>query len=435
MVVALSLFGSAQLDRAKNYCSSSQKERIYKGLNEYKSIYIKALIDEDEALKRLALQGLIRCSKKLGLSTKEYEEELGAQNSTDKKPRLLHNRLQKIVLHKGFVEFVFAYPLQSKDITKRVLKSKRLYKYIYDIEATVTKPYRYRLRSVRAMRVAQFDKKHIRIVFENSRPITITHKIVGPKFFVYLKKETKKDSPQKSKGVVKTFKRSAKVIVIDPGHGGRDSGAIGYKRKREKDIVLAIAKRLYKKLKRAGYRVYLTRRGDYFVDLRSRTRFANRVKANLFISIHANAAPSRKKRYSMKGVETFFLSPARSERAKRIAALENRVDMKNMSYYSKNVFLNFINREKTIMSNKLAIDIQRNILFTLRKKYRGVVDGGVRPGPFWVLVGAQMPAILVEVGYITNPTEAKRLSSPYYQNLIAEGIKRGIESYFRNNEK
>ncbi|MRI59172.1 MAG: hypothetical protein C6H99_06690 [Epsilonproteobacteria bacterium] len=279
------------------------------------------------------------------------------------------------------------------------------------------------------MRVAQFDRSHIRIVFEHDKEIDIWHKIAGSKLLIYLgKKRGKKSLPR-------LISNASRVIVIDPGHGGKDSGAVGYKGKKEKDIVLSIAKRVYKKLKKAGYKVYLTRRGDYFISLRNRTRFANKVKANLFISIHANAAPKKSKRLSMKGVETFFLSPARSERAKRIAALENRVDMKNMSYYSKNVFLNFINREKTIMSNKLAIDIQRNILLALRKKYRGVVDGGVRPGPFWVLVGAQMPAILVETGYITNPTEAMRLSNPLYQNLIAEGIVKGVESYFRNSDR
>ena len=421
-------------------------------MSEYKSLYIKALIEDDEKLKIKALQGLVSCSKKLGLDVSEYEKELGrksakktskktvkktSRKTSKKKLKVLQNRLQKVVLRKGYVEFHFAYPLKSGDITKKVLadKRKKIYKYIYDIKGALgIKPRSYRLKSVRAMRIAQFDKKRVRIVFEHNAPVDVWHKIVGTKLLIYLggKRPAK---PAKKAVVPRLVSNASKVIVIDPGHGGKDSGAVGYKRKKEKDIVLSIAKRLYKKLKSAGYKVYLTRRGDYFISLRNRTRFANKVKANLFISIHANAAPKRSKRLSMKGVETFFLSPARSARAKRIAALENRVDMKNMSYYSKNVFLNFINREKTIMSNKLAIDIQRNLLYTLRKRYRGVVDGGVRPGPFWVLVGAQMPAILVEVGYITNPTEAMRLSNPRYQNLIAEGIARGIESYFRNNEK
>jgi N-acetylmuramoyl-L-alanine amidase len=136
----------------------------------------------------------------------------------------------------------------------------------------------------------------------------------------------------------------------------------------------------------------------------------------------------------MKGIETFFLSPAKSERAKRIAALENRADISSMGYYSKLTFLNFLNREKIIASNKLAIDVQKGILFNLRKYFKDVQDGGVREGPFWVLVGAQMPSILVEVGYITNPTEAKRLFNPFYQKLIAKGIADGIDNYFLYNQ-
>jgi len=104
-----------------------------------------------------------------------------------------------------------------------------------------------------------------------------------------------------------------------------------------------------------------------------------------------------------------------------------------MDILSKNTLLNFLNREKIIQSNKLAIDIQANILKSLRAKYKDIKDGGVRPAPFWELVGAGMPAVLVEVGYITNPTEAQRLFNPFYQNRIAKGLADGVESYFLKN--
>ncbi len=391
------------------------------------------------------MEGLIYCSKKLGLPTKEYEKELGIKAKKIKKqPRVLKNSLYSIRWGKGYIDFFFRYPLKSTDIKTLTLKSRSSYKKIYDIAGKLAiKSRRYRLKSIKQMRIAQFDSKTIRIVLEDTHPIRSKLAIEGGKLRIYLvpsknisQKPPSKPSTRKTSKKLKVpaiVSNASKVIVIDPGHGGKDTGAIGYKRKREKDIVLAIAKRVYKELKKRGFKVYLTRRGDYFVTLRNRTRMANRVKANLFLSIHANAAPNKYKYLSMKGIETFFLSPARSARAKRIAALENRVDMKNLSYYSKNVFLNFINREKTILSNKLAIDVHRAILTELRKKY-SIKDGGVRPVPFWVLVGAQMPSILVEVGYITNPTDAMHLSNPLYQKFLAKGIAEGVQNYFLHTQ-
>lgn len=134
------------------------------------------------------------------------------------------------------------------------------------------------------------------------------------------------------------------------------------------------------------------------------------------------------------GIETFFLSPARSERAKRIAAKENKSDIRKMNYSSKNSLLTILNQSKITASNKLAIDVQQNILYKLRKKYNKIVDGGVREGPFWVLVGAQMPAILVEVGYVSNPLESKRLFNTNYQKAMALGIANGVNSYFAKNQ-
>ena len=116
-------------------------------------------------------------------------------------------------------------------------------------------------------------------------------------------------------------------------------------------------------------------------------------KADIFISVHANAAVKNRVKKA-KGIETFFLSPARTKRAKRVAAAENKSDMRKMSYSSKNSLLTILNQSKITQSNKLAIDVQQGLLNSVRSKYNGVVDGGVREGPFWVLVGAQMPSIL-----------------------------------------
>ena len=108
--------------------------------------------------------------------------------------------------------------------------------------------------------------------------------------------------------------------------------------------------------------------------------------------------------------------------------------MRKMSYSSKNSLLTILNQSKITQSNKLAIDVQQNILYSVRSKYKGVVDGGVREGPFWVLVGAQMPSILVEVGYISHPVESQRLYSTKYQKLLANGIANGIDGYFSKNQ-
>ena len=230
------------------------------------------------------------------------------------------------------------------------------------------------------------------------------------------------------------FYPSAKTIVIDAGHGGKDAGAVGRGKLYEKNVVYNISKYVKDELRKSGFKVYLTRTRDKYVELSSRTKYANKKKADLFISIHANADP-RSKAHRIEGVETFFLSPARSERAKRAAALENKGDMKKMGWSSKNSLLTILNRSKITASNKAAIDVQKNMLHILRKKYgkKTIKDGGVREGPFWVLVGAQMPSILIEVGYITHPKERKRLASTTYQKLIAKGIANGVKSYFVKN--
>jgi N-acetylmuramoyl-L-alanine amidase len=178
--------------------------------------------------------------------------------------------------------------------------------------------------------------------------------------------------------------------------------------------------------------VYLTRDRDVFINLRDRTKIANDKNADLFISIHANAAPNAEKQLSMKGLETFFLSPDRSERSKNVAALENKSDMEDMNYYSKETFLNVLNREKIVLSNKAAIDIQKGMLQSAKQKYN-VEDGGVREAPFWVLVGATMPSVLIEVGYITNPEESSNIFNLNYQKLLVSGVSDGIDKYFINN--
>ena len=223
-----------------------------------------------------------------------------------------------------------------------------------------------------------------------------------------------------------------KTIVIDAGHGADDVGAVGPNKRYEKVVNLNVAKYLYSILKQRGYKVYLTRNNDTFIKVNERTVLANEKNADIFISIHTNAVP-REKANSTTGVETFFLSPARSERAKRVAALENKSDIREMNESTKDTFLESLNRPRITASHKLAIDVQAGILQSARSKYKDVSDSGVREGPFWVLVGAQMPSILVELGYISHPEESRRLYEKEYQQLLANGIANGVDSYFSKN--
>lgn len=240
-------------------------------------------------------------------------------------------------------------------------------------------------------------------------------------------------APVKTTSAKKITSAKGKVIVLDAGHGGDDPGAINGSLK-EKNIVLSIAQKAGKELQGRGYKVYYTRSKDKFINLRDRTKYANDKAADLFISIHANAAPNKTKAATMHGIETFFLSPARSERSKNAAALENKSDIEEMNYFSKQTFLNFLNREKIIASNKLAIDVQREVLARAKSVSSKASDGGIREAPFWVLVGALMPAVLLEVGYITHPDEGELINNSKYQDALAKGLADGIDIYFSNQQ-
>ena len=220
-------------------------------------------------------------------------------------------------------------------------------------------------------------------------------------------------------------------IVIDPGHGGKDCGAMGITNICEKTIVLSVGKLLEQELKKRGYVVFMTRSSDVYVDLKKRTDMANAKNADLFVSIHANSVAKTSNKKS-EGVETYFLSTARSERARDVAEQENKGDVNTMNYFSKLSFLNALNSHRLIASSKLAIDIQFGILRELKRGY-DIVDGGVREGPFWVLAGALMPSVLIEIGYNSNENEAKRISDKDYQKSLAVGIANGIDGFILKN--
>ena len=214
-------------------------------------------------------------------------------------------------------------------------------------------------------------------------------------------------------------------VVVDAGHGGKDPGAIGPTGLKEKNVTLKIAKKVAAKLKqRLGCKVYLTRSSDRYIGLTQRTAIANSKKADIFISIHANAARNRR----LRGVETYFLNFALDEGAMRVAARENATSEKRIGEL-KNILNEIMKNTKVNESSRLASEIQNAVVKDLRRKYGTVADLGVKQAPFFVLIGARMPSVLVETSFISNPTEERRLKSDRYLDRIADGIVKGVMAY------
>jgi N-acetylmuramoyl-L-alanine amidase len=224
---------------------------------------------------------------------------------------------------------------------------------------------------------------------------------------------------------------SVKRIVLDPGHGGKDPGCYIDGQIVEKDITLALAQIVEKKVQeKFGIEVLLTRDKDVFVPLEKRTAFANVNKADLFISLHINA----NKQSEVHGFETYFLNMATDERAVLLAARENATSEKSISDL-QSILNDLMLNTKISESSKLAHDVQRGVLGQVRRRYEGVRDLGVKQAPFYVLIGAEMPAILVETGFMTNSVERKRLQNPRYLETLADGIVAGVERYMKSLSK
>jgi len=442
--------------------------------NATKKLYLGSIMSSDKNNEIKYLKKLIRYGDKLKVNTLKYKRELNRLDNTPilknttrsvlkPKPKAIIKQKAKPIYDKRYsiksviessnsITINFNKNINSSYIDFEERKVGKLYydEFYFKGNFKDAAPTKLSINGIDKISIYQKRKNQLLLSLKhrkNLKTIYIINKNQIVIKILNLKPGTKKRVIKKAKKVQKkTIKEKVKVlnndilypakktIVIDAGHGGRDGGA-SYKRKRfEKNITLNISKYVKEELQRKGFKVFLTRSRDKYVKLSKRTKYANKKKADVFISIHANAA--RKNRASKAhGVESYFLSPARSARAKRVAALENKGDMTGMGWSSKNSLLTILNRAKITAANKMAIDIQKNMLYSLRKQYgkKNIRDGGVREGPFWVLVGAQMPSVLVEVGYISHPTEGYRISTRRYQKLIAKGIAKGIESYFIKN--
>jgi len=292
------------------------------------------------------------------------------------------------------------------------------------------------------VKIAQFNDHTVRAVihvgkidhykiFGLSNPPRIVIDVIGGDY-----RHAGKRAPRKSSGREYAQKKNSLslaqqlglgvgTIVIDAGHGGKDPGALSPGGGQEKDVVLDIAKRLRTILqKRLKFKVITTRDTDRFIPLEERTGIANTKKADLFISIHANASHNRK----AHGVSTYFLNLSTDKQAMELAALENSTSTKNIGQL-QSILNDLMQNSKIKESSRLAGCVQGALVGKLRKSYSKVSNLGVKQAPFYVLIGAQMPSILVEVSFISNKMESRRLASPAYRQKIAEGLADGVQKY------
>ena len=418
-------------------------------------IVISGDVNPETSYKITKRQLIIDVNSKQSTKKDEQIKEISKQkiepNSNIQEMVDLKNSIRSISSSGDKITIQFNKKISQKDLKYSTLKQNGNFEYIFDINGKYSyiEPTKLNLNSIDKV-ITTENKNSVRIRLINKNNPKIKYILKSNELTIeVLETQTQKveiaknGSEPKSKNTVptkvskqvqNTTPKNAinKTIVIDAGHGGDDVGAVGPNKEYEKVINLEVTRYLENILKQRGYKVYLTRSTDKFIKVMDRTILANEKNADLFISIHTNSMP-KEKASSTSGIETFFLSPARSERAKKVAALENKDDIREMSESSKNVFLESLNRPRITASHKFAIDVQSGLLQAARTKYKDVRDTGVKEGPFWVLVGAQMPSILIELGFISHPVESKRLYEKDYQQRLANGIANGIDSYFLKN--
>ncbi len=304
---------------------------------------------------------------------------------------------------------------------------------------------------LRQVRNAQFDPKTVRVVLDTQTKIS-DYKVftLADPFRVVIdvmssdgappEKDAASGTKEKTAGKEKKGRTAKKAepptlakqlglgikkIVIDPGHGGKDPGTCSPSGLKEKDIVLDVALRVAKILKeKLGCEVILTRDRDVFIPLEERTAIANAKEADLFLSIHVNAAPN----HEARGVETYVLDLASNKDAMRLAAMENATSAKQISDL-QSILLDLMQNSKINESLKLAGLVQEKMVSGLNKKFSDVPNLGVKKAPFVVLIGAQMPAILTEIAFLSNPEEEKRLKDEAYLAGVASHISGGVAQY------
>jgi N-acetylmuramoyl-L-alanine amidase len=283
---------------------------------------------------------------------------------------------------------------------------------------------------LKAVRASQYNSETVRVVFDIEEISDLKCFLIESPAKLVIDLYGKAGQTGKAKPL--TVKRR---IVIDAGHGGHDPGAIGPQKLYEKDVVLDVALKVRKFLmKDPQNEVFLTRETDIFIPLEQRTAFANRKNADLFVSVHANASPNRMTR----GIETYLLNWTDDEEANKVAARENRISLRKMKALNKQfdildvIKTDLMRENKRDESVKLANYIQKSLILNVEDCNEHIRDLGVKQALFYVLFGANMPSVLAEISFISNPDEEKLLSKESYKTDIAKSIVDGINAYFRS---
>ena len=453
-----------ELDSAKKNLYSSSKENQFKAYDTYKRHYIKALVSGDVKTQKRCLDGICIAGKKLRIDVSDYKKKLSrlesrkaprqSSNYANKKPStsktekiksLKTNKNKKVKIRSqhalsGFswegnaLVLDFDFTLKARDVNYFKLRpeGKKGYRYIFDVNAIVYKKPVIKHKELKRITISQYKRDTIRIVIESNKELKPRFRLDGSSLAITL--GVSKVRAPKAKQMPRVTKKN-KLIIIDPGHGGRDGGAVGFKKYLEKTIVLQISNRLAKLLRQEGYRVMMTRDRDKTRSLKWRTKFTRKNKPDLFLSIHANAVPKRNA-YKARGVEIYYLDPKKgSKRSSRLERKENAADYKAMDSSISKLFSATQSRAKVLESNFLAIDLGQNVVSRLRSKKYKTKDAKVAGGNFWVLVGATSAAALVEVGFVTHSKEVKLLVNKRYQQAFAEGLADGVDQYFMNKER
>ncbi len=461
------LFGASaqqELDDAKHNLYSASKEKQFKAYDTYKRHYLDALIKGDVARQKRCLDGICIAGKKLSIDVTAYEEkrrkldgnpatqqnrsmavEAPDERKTEtiktaapktKKDLQLRSRhaLRDFAWEGNALVLNFDFNLKPKDVNYFKLRPEgnKGYRYIFDIHAIVYQKPVIRHKEIKRITISQYKRDTIRVVIESDKELKPRFRRDDNALVITL--GVSKVLAPKAKQVPRVAKKN-KLIIIDPGHGGRDGGAVGFKKYLEKDIVLQISNRLAKLLRAEGYRVKMTRDTDKTRSLKWRTKFTRKMKPDLFLSIHANAVP-KKNAHKAHGIEIYYLDPKKgSKRSSRLERKENAADYQAMDRSISELFSATQSRAKVIESNFLAIDLGQNVVSRLRDKSYKVNDAKVAGGNFWVLVGATSAAALVEVGFVTHAQEVKMLVNKQYQQAFAEGLADGVDQYFMNKER
>lgn len=340
------------------------------------------------------------------------------------------NYLRQTSLQNNELNLLFKYNVDT--VKYFSIKGNGIVKHVYDINNAALPSTKniaqFKAQGIKAFRIGQYSKKIMRVVIEARSKMKGKFKIAGRKLTLFLPKVSGFKKQYSRANKIEKYKynpaRRYHTIILDAGHGGRDVGA-STKRVKEKDLTLNMTLKLRTILQKMGYRVLLTRSKDKFMNLKQRTDYVYRHKGSIFVSIHANAAPKKKTRgVRYEGVEVFYLSLENSKKVRN-----KRAVYRGRKVYSKHAYKQMVSSWKFSQSSKLASRVHQNILSHVGRQYM-IYDKGIKRKNFWVLLATKMPSILVETGYLTNKNEVKKLKNSHYQNLMMEGVARGINTYY-----